>query len=474
MSSLNPDKALAELCRRSFFRFVKEFWSVIIPEEPVYNWHIEYLCDELQYLNSFVVARKPKPYDLLINIPPATTKSTIVLQMYNAWVWTTDPSQRLISSSYSSSLSLSHAVRTRDIVTSDKYKKLFPEVALKDDQQSKSDFRNTSGGQRFTTSTGGTVTGMHGHQILIDDPINPQQAASEADREAADTHVNTTLATRKIDRAVTPTILVMQRLHEKDPSGIWLSKKTKNIKHICLPATVSGKVKPLQLINSYKLGMLDPVRLNLTALNEAKDDLGAYQYSGQYDQDPTPREGGIFKRDDFQIIPWKAEYSYLTWHFVIDSAYTEKEINDPSGFLAYAEYNNEWIIRDARLERLEFPDLCRAVVSFVQYNAYNQRSIIKVEPKASGKSLVQTLKRETKLNIKEDSTPDRDKVARANDASTIVEAKRVKLIDGAWNKQFIDQVTTFPKATHDEYVDCLVMMLGLANRNKGRKLKRGN
>ena len=81
---LDPAKALAELCKRSFYRFVQEFWYEVIPEDPVWNWHIKYLCGQLQYLNDFVEKRKPKPYDLIINIPPGSTKSTIVTQMYNA------------------------------------------------------------------------------------------------------------------------------------------------------------------------------------------------------------------------------------------------------------------------------------------------------------------------------------------------------------------------------------------------------
>lgn len=164
--NLDENKVLAELCKRSFYRFLQEFWDVIIPETPVWNWHIKYLCDELQYLNTFVMARKPKPYDLVINIPPGTTKSTIVMQAYNAWVWALDPAQRFIGVSYAQALALSHAIKTRDIVSSDKYKRLFPEFALKKDQSAKTDFRNEVGGQRFTTSTGGTVTGMHAHQIL--------------------------------------------------------------------------------------------------------------------------------------------------------------------------------------------------------------------------------------------------------------------------------------------------------------------
>ena len=81
----------ADACKARFFEFVKSFWEVIIPEEPVYNWHIEYLCDELQKLANYIVNRLPKPYDLIINIPPGTSKSTIVTIMFPAWLWTIDP-----------------------------------------------------------------------------------------------------------------------------------------------------------------------------------------------------------------------------------------------------------------------------------------------------------------------------------------------------------------------------------------------
>lgn len=470
---INPNRALAELCRRSFFRFVQEFWDVIIPETPVWNWHIKYLCDELQYLNTFVMKREPKPYDLIINIPPGSTKSTIATQMYNAWVWTVDPTQRFIASSYAHSLSLSHAIKTRDIVNSDKYKDLFPEIVLKEDQRGKSDFRNDRGGQRFTTSTGGTVTGMHAHQIIVDDPINPQQSASDAERESANTFVTSTLSSRKIDKAVTPTIIIMQRLHEADPTGVMLSKKNKKIKHINLPAEDKDNVLPAELAANYIDGLLDPIRLNREVLDEALIDLGSYGYAGQYGQNPAPQEGGLIKKHWFEIIDWKPEFNNLAWNFTADTAYTEDESNDPSGYLAYAKYNNDFIIRFAQTEYLEFPDLCKALPTFAQQNGYSQRSVIEVEPKASGKSLVQTLKRETSLNIKEGKPPANDKVARVNDTSPTMEAGRVKLVRGVWNKEFLDQISTFPNAEHDEYVDCLTMMIG-DTRPKKKGLKRRN
>jgi predicted phage terminase large subunit-like protein len=473
MLRLNPDKALAEQCKRSFYKFVQEFWDVVIQEDPVYNWHIEYLCDELQYLNEFVVAREPKPYDLLINIPPGSTKSTIVTQMYNAWVWTIDPGQRIITSSYANALSLAHSVKTRDIVMSDKYLKLFPEVQLKQDQQGKSDYRNTAGGQRFTTSTNGTVTGMHGHQIIIDDPINPQQASSKAELKSASQFVDSTLSSRKVDKAMTPMVMVMQRVGEEDPSGSWLAKGGKKIKHICLPAEDSERVKPSDLRVCYVNGLLDPVRLSEPILNEARTDLGSYGYAGQYDQAPAPAEGGILKREWFEIIEWEDIFDRLVWHVKADTAYTKDETNDPSGYIAYAKYQNDFIIRDARQEYLEFPELCKALPNFAKMNGYSHRSIVEVEPKASGKSLVQTLKKNTKLNIKEGKSPVTDKTARANDASPTVEAGRVKLIRGPWNTEFVDQVCTFPNAAHDEFVDCLTMMVDDKAKRRGLKSRNG-
>lgn len=458
----------AELCRRSFYYFLQEFWEVVIPEKGVFNWHIKYLCDELQYLNTFVVDRKPKPYDLIINISPGSTKSTIVTQMYNAWVWTVDPSQRFITTSYSHYLSLAQSIKCRDILTSDKYLAYFPEFSLKQDQSGKSDFWNTEGGQRFTTSTGGTITGVHAHQIIIDDPINPKQAASDVERANANHFVESTLSTRKIDKEITPTILIMQRLHEDDPTGVMLSKKGKNIKHINLPAEDNGKILPKELSKKYINGLMDPIRLGRKVLDEALIDLGSYGFAGQYMQTPSPDEGGLIKREWFDVIGWNSDYDKMKWDFIADTAYTSKEENDPSGYIAWGRLNNDYIIRFAETEHLEFPELCKALSNFVKQHGYSNRSIVEIEPKASGKSLVQTLRKETNLNVKEGTPPSKDKVSRVKDTSPQMESRRVKLIRGKWNTEFLDQVSMFPNAKHDEYVDCLTMMLSGNTKTKVR------
>ena len=290
---------VADECRKDFFFFVKTFWDVIIKEEPVYNWHIPFLCEELQKLSASIVERKPKPYDLIINIPPGTTKSTIVTVMWPVWLWTQDASIRIITNSYSSALSIDHATKSKDIIESDKFRRLFPKIVLRRDKSGKQNYENTETGYRYSTSTGATITGFHAHVIINDDPVNPKQAESEQMRQTANEHTKT-LSSRKVDKANTPVVTIMQRLHEDDVTGYLLKKKGETIRHICLPAEDSENVLPSELRQRYVDGLLDPVRLPRAVLEEARTDLGSRGYAGQYDQRPAAAGGNIIKEDWFR------------------------------------------------------------------------------------------------------------------------------------------------------------------------------
>lgn len=450
-------QVVADNCRESFFYFVQTFWDVIIKEAPVYNWHIPYLCEELQALSVSIVNRQDKPYDLIINIPPGTTKSTITTIMFPAWLWTQDPTIRIITNSYSMDLSIEHAIKSRDIILSDKYKRLFPDVALRRDKSAKSSYENTATGARYTTSTGGTITGKHAHIIINDDPLNPSQAASDADRTNANEHTKT-LASRKVDKKNTPTITIMQRLHEMDVTGYILSKKSETVKHICLPAELTDNVKPAALRKQYKGGMLDPVRLSKEVLAEQLIDLGSRGYAGQFEQNPVADGGNIVKKDWFEYIS-QADFSRLHAGepivFFADTAYTDKTENDPSGFISTCKIGNSLYITHAKKVLMKFPDLIRFLPGYVTANGYTDRSTVRIEPKANGISVVDQLKDTTKLNVVKTITPTDSKETRLNAASPIVECGRVFLVHGAWNEEFTEEVCGFPAKAHDEYVDLL-------------------
>lgn len=221
---------------------------------------------------------------------------------------------RIITGSYSGDLSWDHGDLSRDLVKSDKFKELFPELKIRKKKDSKSNFQIeywdetkkkwVNGGSRFSTSVGGTVTGKHAHIIIIDDPLDPNRAVSKAEVNNANHWIDQTLPTRKISKRNTPTILIMQRLAQDDPSGHLLSNKKLKTKHICLPGEIrryGGYLKPESLRKFYKDDLFDAERMDWEALNELEARLGQYGYAGQIGQSPVPFGGAMF--DVEQLIP---------------------------------------------------------------------------------------------------------------------------------------------------------------------------
>jgi hypothetical protein len=409
----------AELCKRSFYYFVQEFWEVIIPEAAVWNWHIEFICDEIQIMGERVRNRLPKEYDLIINVPPGSSKSSIVTQLYPAWLWTIDPTIRTLTGSYSASLSTDHALKSRDIIKSDKYKLYFPDIQIKGDQDNKTYYKNIRNGDRYATSVGGTVTGFHAHMIIIDDPLNPKQAASETETQTANQWMDVTLSTRKVDKAVTPTILVMQRLSENDCTGNWLSKKGKAIRHICLPGELSDNVSPAEVREHYVDGLLDPVRLNKSVLDEMAVTLGSYGYAGQIQQRPAPENGAIWQKQWFVPIPdseMPTPQQMSAYGTDWDLAYTADEMNAANAYVTSGKYNNKMYVDYIDFAWLEYPEL----IEYMKQQAAPHY----IEAKASGKSAKQSLSKQqiAAIEIKVDGG---DKIARTKMSTPFAEAGMV-------------------------------------------------
>ena len=462
---IDINQVKAEICKRSFFEFVKEFWDVIIPEKPVYNWHIKYLCDHLQEQANLIKERKPKRYDTIINIPPGTTKSTICTVMFPAWCWIIDPTFRIITGSYSASLSTDHAVKSRDIVKCEKYQLYFPYVQIKRDSDNKTQYKTTKGGERYATSVGGTITGIHAHLIIIDDPLNPKQADSDVERETANNWMDVTLSTRKVDKEMTPTILVMQRLHEEDCTGNWLKKRANQIYHICLPAKLSNDVKPYEVRSYYQNDLLDPIRLSDKALNELRTILGSYGYAGQIQQIPAPEDGGIWKK---WLIPIKRNElpNLIDIGSDWDLAYTKEDKNSASAFVTSGKFENNMYITDIGFKWLEFPDL----INYMK----EQRPTHYIEAKASGKSAKQSL---AKLNINavEIDIQGGDKIGRTKLATPFAEAKRIYICDDIIDTLYNDDkqgILKFPNNSHNDLNDALVQAITRHFLKKQTKVNR--
>lgn len=309
--SFSENQIVSELARRSFWFFVTEFWeSVPGTGVMVPNWHMELLADELQAMAERVFSNAPKAYDCVVNIPPGTSKSTIASILFPAWVWTRMPCARVLSASHTDALVMDLAAKAREVITSDKYKACYPDIVLSDVQDAKGYYRNTLGGDRFTcTVAGKTPTGFHAHFIIIDDPIDPQRVTSEAETKTAKDFVTNVLPTRKVDKAVTVTFLIMQRLGVNDPTAVMLEASQRDgaapVRHICLPSEIpvgedgaaiesDCPVSPPELAKRYVNGLLDPGRLSEQVLREFRA-RGSHFYATQFLQKPYAAEGGMFQ-----------------------------------------------------------------------------------------------------------------------------------------------------------------------------------
>jgi predicted phage terminase large subunit-like protein len=310
------DKRLAEV---ELSTFIRQAWPVVEPAtQYLHNWHIDAMSDWLMAVTGGQVTR------LIINIPPRTSKSSVVTIFYPCWEWLQNPSQRWVFSSYGIDLSRKHSVARRDIILSPWYQRNWGSVIqLSGDQNVKTEYANTRQGVMLSTSTGGTVTGFGGNRIIIDDPLKPEESLSDLARETANRFFDQTLWGRLDDKKKGAIVLVMQRLHENDLTGHLLSgsKSGEKWEHLCLPAEdTPGKVISTPSHQYTRARLLWPEREDEPQIAAAKLRLGPYGYAGQYLQQPAPPGGGRFKRE------W---YRYFTTR--VSAGETEILLHQPDG-----------------------------------------------------------------------------------------------------------------------------------------------
>jgi predicted phage terminase large subunit-like protein len=121
--------------------------------------------------------------------------------------------------------------------------------------------------------------------------------------------------------------------------------------------------------------------------------------------------------------------------------------------------NDKLYIKKVVAVRMEFPQLIKEIERFAYENSYTEQSRIYIEPKASGKSIVQQLQNTTKLNVIESQSPSDSKVSRVSSVSAVIEAGRVILIDGSYIDSFLGECIAFPNGVHDDMVDVLTSAL---------------
>lgn len=469
----------ASICKDSLFEFVKEFWHVVSSENPVWNWHIEYVCGELQKMAERVFRGLPREYDLIINISPGTTKSTLLSVMLPAWAWTRMPSFKFIGASYAYSLAMDLSRKCRDVVKSDKYRECFPHVQIRDEQDSKGFFVNTANGYRYAVGVNGSVTGMHGHMIGVDDPLDPEQSFSDAEIKIANRWMSNTLPSRKVDKVVCPLVLVQQRLHANDPTGDMIENAKRPgafpIKHIKLPADDSFDVQPPELKKFYVEGQMDPVRLPWSVLSSERA-RNEYSYVSQYGQDPRPVGSRMFEEEYFNQRVKAAPYNCQRIRYW-DRAATDSQDNpnacytagvliarDPEGNY-YVEHvvHGQW----EPTKRNEKMKAC-ALRDRTKYGKYEPVIWVEREGGSSGRDAWKGVARALAgFVVKEDAVSGKKEV-RAEPWSTQLAAKNVFIVeDGTWDvRGYVEEHVNFPHTKIKDRVDASTGAFNLLSDSK--------
>ncbi len=471
---ISRDALEASITRDSFHEFVLRFWDTFIPEKLVHNWHIEVLCETLQDVAERLFRGEPKKHDLVINIPPGTSKSSVASIMFPAWVWTKMPTARSLCASYSYPLALDLSRKSRDVVQSEKWIRLFGDVELREDQNSKGYFVNKHGGMRYAVGTDGTITGFHGHFLIVDDPIDPRRVASEAELKSANSFVTETLGSRKVNKETSVTILIMQRLHQNDPSAVLLemAERGNPVRHINLPAEITGSgmdvVRPRKYAKCYKEGLLDPTRLNRKVLEATKVTLGQFGYAGQMLQNPVPLGGGMFKVDRLlvDVPPPLASFKSLVRGW--DKAGTRGGGAYTAGVLIGRDAKDHFWVLD--VVRGQWDSNAREKVIKQTAILDGKRTVVGLEqePGSGGKESAQaTLRNLAGWRVRIER-PTGEKTIRADPYSVQVNGGNVSIKAGLWSRAYIDELQFFPFSTYKDQVDASSIAFSLLTQTKTR------
>ena len=498
-------KAKAELSRRqqkkkaeeSLVEFIKQAWHVVEPGQPyVHGWHVDLLCEHLEAITDGVQFDDGTYYNrLLINIPPGMMKSLLTNVFWPAWEWgpRNMPHMRFVCTAHSQTLAVRDSTKMRRLIQSEWYQTRWGDrVVLTGDQNAKTKFENMATGFREAVAFE-SMTGVRGDRVIIDDPHSVDGAASEAMRASTIETFLEAVPSRLNSPERSAIVVIMQRLHEEDVSGVIINKKL-GYDHIMLPMRYDpGRAAPTLLgvedPRSEEGELLFPARFPEDVVDRDERVMGPYAAAGQFQQSPEPRGGGIIKREWWQR--WKRP-TYPPFDYIIaslDTAYTVKQENDPSAMtiwgiwsggdqtaqitraptsdgemLAVLErtYNQDRLrvmLMHAWAERLEFHDLVERVRETIE--RYGVEHLL-VENKAAGHSVAQELRRvygSEDFSMQLLDPKNQDKMARLYSVQHLFAEGLIYAPERQWAEMTINQVAQFPKGKHDDIVDTVSMAL---------------
>jgi predicted phage terminase large subunit-like protein len=486
------------LCEESLAEFVKRSWHAVEPLQPYkHGWHIDFICEHLEAITAGEIV-DGEPYNrLLINVPPGTMKSLLVNVFWPAWEWGPKnmPGLRYVCASHSLALAIRDSMRMRRLIASDWYVRHWGDrVIIRDDQNAKGKFETTQAGWREAIAAE-SITGARGDRVIIDDALSVDDANSDTVREGVNQWFREAVPTRLNNPDTSAIIVIMQRLHESDLSGLILDNDMK-YDHVMLPMRYDpDRAAPTRLglmdIRTTADELLFPARFPLAVVVRDETIMGPFATAGQFQQSPTPRGGGVIKDAWWQL--W-TEPTFPPVDFIVaslDTAYGLKEENDYSALTVWGVFTGDPGVRATRMvDRYGRPKeayqgaastMLDAVPHVILMSAWMERLpvhelIVRVaasckdlkvdrlliENKASGISVAQEMRRLFGFEpwaVHLIDPKSIDKLSRLYSVQHLFAESMIYAPDRDWAEMVIRQCSTFPKGKHDDLVDTVSQAL---------------
>lgn len=431
--------------------FVREAWHVLEPNAKlIWNWHLDAICAHLEAISAGRITR------LLINVPPGSSKSLICSVIWPAWEWSQGrPSLRYLTTAFNDVPVKRDTRKCRDLILSEWYQSLWPEIRLT--RTGETSFANSSTGTREGVAFG-SLTSQRGDRLIIDDPHSVETAESQVERQTTTRRFREGALNRLNDQERSAIVVVMQRLHADDVSGT-IIKMGMDFVHLCLPMefeperacrTSIGFADP----RTADGDLLDPVRFPREAVESLKSGMGSYAYAGQYQQRPTPREGGLFKRAWFEGKIIRAAPEGTRWVRHWDLAATARaNAARTAGVKLGKAPDGSFIVGHVVKEQIEGPEVRKLIKATAEADGRDVKISLPQDPGQAGK--VQSRDMIAMLaGFNAHAEPETgDKVTRAEPFSVQCEAGNVFLVEGEWNSDYLDELCLFPGGSFKDQVD---------------------
>ena len=446
------DAVEREKAQKSFMAYVKMMWPGF-----VHGRHHAVMGKKFEEIAEGKLKR------LIICLAPRHTKSEFGSFLLPSWFLGKFPDKKIIQTSNTADLAVGFGRKVRNIVDSEQYSKVFPDVGLRQDSKSAGRWATNKNGEYFAIGVGGTVTGKGADLLIIDDPHSEQEAKLAASNpEIFDaTYEWYTSGPRQRLQPGGSIVIIQTRWSKRDLVG-----------RILKDAMSRGKDEEWEIIEFPAImpsgNPLWPEFWSLKELEALREELPASKWNAQYQQNPTSEEGAIVKREWWKV--WEKDepppcfYIIQSW----DTAFTKGERSDYSACTTWGlfklnddENDVNIILLDAFQKRMEFPEL--KAKAFEMYKEWEPDTCI-IEAKAAGAPLVFEM-RATGLPVVE-YTPSRgtksapnDKIARLNSISDVFSSGKVWAPETRWADEVRDQIAAFPNSDHDDLTDSSVQAI---------------